>query len=311
MNLAPAQSALGPILRAAPTLALLALLVLAGWLAARWFLYFTAPGDAPPPSARERVQLAPAAEALASAHLFGAAPTGAGGEVVSNLNIKLKGVFAGGPAGLAIVNAGDRDQAARAGSEIVPGVVLESVHPRHVLLRRAGALERVNLEERQQVAVAGAPTTASLSRRARARVAGAPELAPGAPPALAPSPAARQPRPEPHAPVGDVATEPPPAPPPAPMGAPAPPPAPPPALIATPPPSAAAQGLPITSVPPGSMLERLGLQPGDVIRTVNGEAVGSEADVARIVQQRGAQGGFTAEVQRGGMTIPIAVTPQR
>jgi len=59
------------------------------------------------------------------------------------------------------------------------------------------------------------------------------------------------------------------------------------------------------------MLERLGLQPGDVIRTVNGEAVGSEADVARIVQQQGLQGTFTAEVQRGGMTIPIAVNPQR
>ena len=77
------------------------------------------------------------------------------------------------------------------------------------------------------------------------------------------------------------------------------------------PPRAAAKGLPITSVPPGSILERLGLQPGDVIRTVNGEAVASEADVARIVQQRGAQGTFVAEVQRGGMTIPIAVSPQR
>jgi len=300
MNLAPARAALDPILRVAPTLAMLALLVLAGWLGARWFLYFTSHGDAPPPPAREQVQLGPAADALASAHLFGAVPTAAGGEVVSNLNIKLKGVFASGPdaPSIAIVNTGDRDQATRVGGEIVPGVVLESVFPRHVLLRRAGALERVNLEERQQVAVA-APNTASVPRRVRARAAAAAEAAP--------SPVVRPQRPDPHAPVGDVATEPPAAPPPAPMGAPAPQPA----TTAAPAPGAAAKGLPITSVPPGSILERLGLQPGDVIRTVNGEAVASEADVARIVQQRGAQGTFIAEVQRGGMTIPIAVSPQR
>ena len=71
------------------------------------------------------------------------------------------------------------------------------------------------------------------------------------------------------------------------------------------------QGLVIQDVPPGSMLERIGLQPGDVVRSVNGEAVTSEADVARVLQQRGMQGSFTAEVQRGGMTVPIAVSSQR
>jgi general secretion pathway protein C len=59
------------------------------------------------------------------------------------------------------------------------------------------------------------------------------------------------------------------------------------------------------------MLERIGLQPGDVVRSVNGEPVASEADVARVLQQRGMQGSFTAEVQRGGMTVPIAVSAQR
>jgi len=63
----------------------------------------------------------------------------------------------------------------------------------------------------------------------------------------------------------------------------------------------------IQTVPVGSALERLGLQPGDVIRSVNGEAVTSEADIVRIMQQRGIQGSFTAEVVRGGLTLPIAV----
>jgi S1-C subfamily serine protease len=67
----------------------------------------------------------------------------------------------------------------------------------------------------------------------------------------------------------------------------------------------------IQSVPAGSLLERFGLHPGDVVRSVNGEAVASEADVARILQSRGMQGPFTAEVQRGGATVPLTVDAQR
>ena len=124
-----------------------------------------------------------------------------------------------------------------------------------------------------------------------------------APPPQSSGPGARFKRPEPYAPVGDVPTEPP-----APTTAPSPAPkAPPPRPVS----NGLSQGLVIQDVPPGSMLERIGLQPGDVVRSVNGEAVSSEADVARVLQQRGMQGSFTAEVQRGGMTVPIAVSGQR
>jgi S1-C subfamily serine protease len=103
--------------------------------------------------------------------------------------------------------------------------------------------------------------------------------------------------------VGDVPTEPP-------QGAPAT--TPPPKPSAPRPPSGAPQGLLIQNVPPGSVLERIGLQPGDVVQSVNGEAVASEADVARVLQSRGAQGApITAEVQRGGMTVPLALTGLR
>jgi type II secretory pathway component PulC len=294
VNLARARRVVGPFVDAAPTLAVLALLVLAGWLAARWVLYFAAPVEAPAVSGRERVQLGAAAQALSDAHLFGVAPAGAGGEVVSNLNIKLKGVFASraDAPSMAIINTGDRDETARVGGEIVPGVVLEAVHPHHVMLRRNGALERVNLEEPQR-AVASVPRAAP--RRAPA-LTQAPQTALPAP---ARSPAARFQRPEPYAPVGDVATEP------TPVAAPAPPPAPAPGV------PGASPGLVIQSVPPGSLLERFGLLPGDVVRTVNGEVVQSEADVARILQARGLQGPFTAEVERGGATVPITVNAQR
>jgi len=277
MILARAQRAIGPLVEAAPTLAVLALLVLAGWLAARWVLYFAAPAEAPAVPGRERVPLGVTAQMLSDAHLFGVAAAGAGGQTMSNLNIKLKGVFAmrADAPSMAIVNTGDRDETVRAGSEIVPGVILEAVHPQYVMLRRNGSLERVNLEEPQRMAVAPAPR-ASPRRPAAQVLSPAPQ--PGiAPPAPSPAPLAAPPAP---APV---------------QGVPGP-----------------SQGLVIQGVPPGSLLERFGLQPGDVIRSVNGESVGSEADVARIVQAQGLQGTFTAEVQRGGVTVPVTVNaPQR
>ena len=102
--------------------------------------------------------------------------------------------------------------------------------------------------------------------------------------------------------------------------APAPPPDAPPPLSVAPAPGAAsapppivtssADGVVIQTVPPGSMLARLGLQPGDVVRSVNGERVTSEAEVARVLQQRGMQGSFSAEVLRGGTVFPIAVGGQ-
>jgi general secretion pathway protein C len=293
------------LFRTLPTSALLAALVLSGWLVGRWVLYFAAPAETPAAAPRERVSLESAAQALADAHLFGMAATRAGGEALSNLNIKLRGVLAG-TSGFAILNTGERDQTTRVGSEVVPGVVLEAVHAQHVVLRRNGALERVNLEERQQLAAV--PASPDPSRRARSRSVAAPEPAPRS---AAPRSGARFQRPEPYAPVGDAPTEPP-------AESPAPPPGQPtvPAPVAAPgaPPAAAAApgtGLVVNALPPGGLLERIGLQPGDVIRSVSGEAVANEADILRIVQSRSGEGTLTLEVQRGGMTLPLTVKTQR
>ena len=227
---------------------------------------------------------------------------------MSNLNIKLRGVFAGGgtETGFAIVNAGGRDQATRIGGEIVPGVTLESVHAGHVVLRARTVRSSASTS---RSATASQGPSAALPRYAQATppAGAAPSSARAVPrprrnrPALA----RRLQRPEPYAPVGDVPTEPPPAPAPAPRR---------PSQAPAPPPALGGRGRRAgdpASVPPGSMLERIGLQPGDVVRSVNGEAVTSEADVARVLQQRGMQGSFTAEVQRGGMTVPIAVSGLR
>ena len=198
------RDSIASLARVAPTLATLLLLVLGGVLAARWVTYFAAPSEPAPPPARERPQLGAAAQALADAHLFGVAASGA---AVSTLNVKLRGVFAGGGTGTgyAIVNAGGRDQATRIGGEIVPGVTLESVHAGHAVLRRAGALERVNLEERVSgQGPAAAPRYAQAAPPAprRASPSGA------APAAQLSSPGGGLQRPEPYAPVADAPTEP-------------------------------------------------------------------------------------------------------
>jgi general secretion pathway protein C len=322
VRLVGARQALERGARALPMLVLVSLIVLGGWLAARWVVYFASPAETPVLLPLEPLQLDAIARAVADGHVFGIAETG--GAAVTSLNVKLKGVFATSDSGVAILNTGGRDEPRRVGAELAPGIVLESLHARHVVLNRNGAREHVNLEER----ASGAAIVASARPGTAPRVPQASVPSPlGSPPTgatpvppMRPGPSAgfQFQRPEPYAPVGDVATEPQPAPQPAvgtllpqpAIGAPPPQPA-----VAAPPSelitSGSSQGLVIQAIPQGSMLERLGLQPGDVVRSVNGEPVTSESDVARILQQRGIQGSFSAEVQRGGITIPLAVGGQQ
>jgi type II secretory pathway component PulC len=279
--------------RVAPPAALAGALALGAWLGAGWFVYFTTPPVVPASPHRENVTIAVAAQTVASAHVFGDAPA-VGGMAVSTLNVKLRGVFAGtaGAPGYAIVNTGGRDQSAAVGSEISPGVALESVHARHIVLKRNGVFERVNLEERPLLAQAAPRPAAPPPGAAPAPASSAP--APSAAPAPQPprsGPGGRFQRPEPYAPVGDVPTEPPPATPPKP-----------------PAPQGSAQGLVVSQVPPGSLLERIGLQPGDVVKSVNGQPVANEADVARVLKDRSMLAPVNAEIVRGGAIVPVSVS---
>src|SRR5437868_4433835 len=44
-------------------------------------------------------------------------------------------------------------------------------------------------------------------------------------------------------------------------------------------------GVRLDAAPPGSLAAKLGLQPGDVIRRVNGQSISSPGDLARLYQQ--------------------------
>lgn len=311
---APAPS-VASLLRWMPQLALLILIAIAGWLAAEWFWYFAGRDSTRLPTQPVRVDVRSAAESIASAELFGrgTAPPPPVVAQVSTLNLKLKGVFAqDSNNAVAIFNAGQRDEFAKIGAEVAPGVLLDSVHPTHIMIKRGGSLERVNIEERVPGAqgsasnVGGFNAPALASRPVPASVLPSMQLVPNQPLAVPAMPSQTMPQttgsptipsmsntppsgipnnsppsvgPQSGAPFGRLATRP--------------------------------EGVAVEAAPPGSVLSQLGLQPGDVIRSVNGQPVKNEADLGRIYQQTANGAVVSAEVARGGQTVPMQMTVRR
>src|SRR5437868_2461677 len=133
----PRTSAVGTIL-------VVVLVLVLAYQLAYWTWVFMAPA---------RVAAAPAASAAdvdlaAISRMFGAAPPSAS-NTSSTSGLRLKGVVAPTPgvAASAIFSTGSgRDLAVYVGREVQPGVKLAEVHPDHVLVRRAGVDERIDLD---------------------------------------------------------------------------------------------------------------------------------------------------------------------
>jgi S1-C subfamily serine protease len=64
------------------------------------------------------------------------------------------------------------------------------------------------------------------------------------------------------------------------------------------------------SAPPNSLAQKLGLMPGDVIKKVNGQAVASAGDLARLYTQFGTLSMIQAEVERGSSTVQLSYSIQ-
>ena len=254
--------------------ALLVALVLAlAWQLAHWTWVFLAPPRvaAAPPS-RDAVDLA------AVAALFGASAP-AGGSTATASGLRLKGVIAPTPgtAASAIFSTGaGRDLAVFIDGEIQPGVRLVEVHRDHVLVARAGVRERIDLDVRASAAPGkGQPPSRQGTFKVNVARTGNNNFSFSRKEL---DDALRDPNQLNY------------------LGA-----------IGTPP----GGGVRMDAAPAGSLAQKLGLQPGDVIRKVNGQAVASPGDLARLYTQFATITSIQAEVQRGQAVVQLSYSIQQ
>lgn len=254
------------------TLVVIALVLVLAWQLAHWTWVFLAPAaTAAVPAARDGVDLA------AVAKLFGAAPP-ATGSGPSGSGLKLKGVIAPTPGveASAIFSTGaGKDIAVYVGREVQPGVKLAEVNPDHVFVSRAGVRERIDLEARR-------PGDAQPSGRP-GRVAGFKvNVARSGTNSFSLSrkeldDALRDPNQLNY--LGQIGMPP-------------------------------GGGVRMEQAPPGSLAQKLGLQPGDIIRKVNGQGVASPGDLARLYTQFATLSSVQAEVLRGSSTVQLSYSIQ-
>ena len=263
------------------------LLVLLCWLLANWtWIFWPRPMHSGTGAAPQLMTTAPLAVGeIVARHLFGEPTTEAAAAapvvVASPLNAKLKGVFAGLPPfpAFAILNFDGKDQPVRVGTEILPGAVLDSVFAHHVLVRRNGAIEKLEFENsgaasgvtmgqinQQMAAQRPAPASQfrlnvqSVNRNTTALSRG--EL----------QSALQDPRQLTN--VGQVQDNP-------------------------------GGGVAVQAAAPGSLLQKLGLLDGDVIRSLNGVPVNSQADLMRLYQHFGQVGQVKVEGLRAGTPLQL------
>jgi general secretion pathway protein C len=250
------------------TILVVALVLVLAYQLAYWTWVFVAPARvASAPPAQQAVDLA------AIARLFGAdAPGGA----PSASALKLKGVIAPTPgveASAIFSKGGGRDIAVYIDAEVEPGLRLVEVHPDHVIVSRAGEHSRIDLEALRSTGVAsargGMPGKAQGFKLNVART-GSNNYALSRKEL---DDALRDPGQLHH--LGQIGVPP-------------------------------RGGVRMESAPPGSLAQKLGLQPGDVIKKVNGQAVASAGDLARLYTQFNTLSLIQAEIQRGQSTLQLS-----
>ncbi len=251
------------------------LLALFCFLLARWTWYFMTPK--PQPEAPAKVlsnNSAWAAEAIVAAKLFGEGTSDPAEAAVTALNIRLVGVFAaqGSLPAFAIVNVdGKSNQAIRVGAEINPGIALAEVHPRYIVLRRNGVLERLEFEAKADLLAATPPANFHLNvkkdgagRYSFSRT----EL----------NSALQDPRQ--LANLGQAMPNP-------------------------------GGGMILQSVPPDSLAAKLGLQAGDVMHKVNNATVANQFDLAALYQKFGDAKEIKFEGMRDGRPLSLNYVVQQ
>ncbi len=243
----------------------------AGQLAYWTWVFAAPPAVGTAPERKQGVDLA------AVARLFGASPPASQASAPSGASLRLKGVIAPTPGvgASAIFSTGaGRDIAVFVEGELTPGVKLVEVNPDHAVLSRGGVRERIDLDARRAQGAAPAPSGRAGGFRVNVASTGANNFTFSRKEL---DDALRDPAQLNY--LGQIGM---------PHGG----------------------GVRMEQAPAGSLAQKLGLQPGDVIRKVNGQAVASTGDLARLYTQFNTLSGIQAEVQRGSNTVQLSYSIQ-
>jgi len=252
------------------TIVTIALTLVLAYQLAHWTWVFVAP----PPVAVVSEADGPV-DLAAIARLFGAA--GPSGQASTISALKLKGVIAPTPgvAASAIFSTGSgKDIAVYVGREVQPGVKLVEVKPDHVIVSRAGIRERVDLEAPRPIARGGGAPGRAVGFRINVARTGANNFALSRKEL---DDALRDPNQLSY--LGTIVVPP-------------------------------GGGVRMEAAPAGSLAAKLGLQPGDLIKKVNGQTVNSTGDLARLYTQFATLSLIQAEVQRGAATVQLSYAIQ-
>jgi general secretion pathway protein C len=256
--------------RLAANLLTAACVIGAAWFAAKAAWIVLAPA-VPPAGAAPPVSV----DLAAAASVFGGKAAAGGAVARATGGLRLKGVVAPSPGRTAgaIFNTGaTRDLAVPLGGEVQAGVKLAEVNRDHVIVTRNGVRERIDLETRMAVSPQGAAQQASGFKLSVAR-AGTNAFT-----------FARKDLdnalkdPQQMGYLGRIGQ--------------------------------GTNGVRLEEAPPGSLARKLGLEPGDVVKRINGQAVNSPGDLARLYQQFSTLAQIQAEVQRGSSTVQLTYNIQ-
>ncbi len=252
------------------TLLLTALVLVLAYQAAWWTWRFLAPAPRPAPTSNVAT-----VDMAAIARLFGATPPTTSTTTATTSGLRLKGVVAPTPgiAASAIFSTGaGRDIAVYIDREVQPGIKLAEVHADHVIITRAGARERIDLDTRTSLASAatGRPGTNRPQFKINVSQSGSNAFAFSRKEL---DDALRDPNQLNY--LGQIGQPP-------------------------------GGGVKMEAAPPGSLAQKLGLQPGDIIKKINGQAVASPGDLARLYTQFATLTAIQAEVQRGATVVQLS-----
>src|SRR3954470_24340139 len=243
------------------------LVVAALVIALAWQLaYWTWRFVAPPAAVASAATRAAPVDLDLVARLFGGTHAG-----TTTSALRLKGVVAPTPgktAAAIFAGTNGKDIAVLPGGEAAAGVLLAEVHPDHVIVTRNGVRERIDLDTPRGKAVASSGGTTRGFHLDVART-GQNDYS-FARHDL--DQALRDPNQLNY--LGQIGMPP-------------------------------GGGVRLDAAPPGSLASKLGLQPGDVIRRVNGQPIASSGDLARLYQQFATLNTVQAEIERGGTVVRL------